>query len=185
MIILSLNAHGVRGAPKIQALKRLVADSKTDILLIQETMCSKGKVVDSFRPWLRDWSFGTSDSVGFSGGLLSAWGPNFNHVSLMITLSSISLGVDECALSSSFRIVNIYGPYADKRPFWEGLSNSGILRASNVIIGGDINFTLSLKEFWGKHPRRYMLEVLFSYCISFYQRVDLEPPKLSQTWRNG
>jgi hypothetical protein len=65
MIIFPLNARGVRGASKFQALKILVANNKPNILLIQETMCLGEKDVEDFKTWLRDWSFSTSDSIGF------------------------------------------------------------------------------------------------------------------------
>jgi hypothetical protein len=61
----------------------------------------------------------------------------------------------------------------------------GLLQAQNVIIGGDLNFTLSLKEVCGRHPRRDPMEGFFIHWIVSHQLVDLEPPKVSQTWRNG
>ena len=41
--------------------------------------------------------------------------------------------------------MNIYGPYAERVPFWDGVSNSRILDAPNIILG-NINFTLSIRE---------------------------------------
>jgi hypothetical protein len=109
MIILSFNARGVGGASKIQALERLVADYKPNILLIQETMCLGENAMDSFRAWLRDWSFCAVDSIG-SRGLLSSWSPNFKYVSSVISQTRIMVNVEDYTMVSSFQIINIYGP---------------------------------------------------------------------------
>jgi len=93
--------------------------------------------------------------------------------------------VEDYIMVSSFEIINIYDPYVDKCPFWEGLSESWLIQAQNVIIGEDLNFTLSLKEVCGRHPRRDLIEGFFIHWIASHQLVDLEPPKLFQMWRNG
>jgi hypothetical protein len=36
----------------------------------------------------------------------------------MVTSSEINLDVEDISLGVYFRIVNIYGPYVDKIPFW-------------------------------------------------------------------
>jgi hypothetical protein len=87
-------------------------------------------------------------------------------------------------MSSSFRVVNVYGTYVDKFYFGDGLSESGTLKSSNVNIGEDLNFTLSLREVWGRHYKRGPLEGFFAHWIENHHLVDLEPPKMSQTWRN-
>jgi hypothetical protein len=42
------------------------------------------------------------------------------------------------------KVMNIYGPYADRRPFWEMLALSGAHEGPYVIIGGNLNLNLSL-----------------------------------------
>jgi len=43
--------------------------------------------------------------------------------------------------------------WIDKRvPFWSEVNNSGFLDDPNVILGGELNFTLSLWEVWGYCP---------------------------------
>jgi hypothetical protein len=80
MMVLSFNAFGVGGAPKIQALKRLVHACALDFIVIQETLCVGDKAMDAFKLWLRDWSFCTIDSIDMLGGLLSTWSPRFRVV---------------------------------------------------------------------------------------------------------
>jgi hypothetical protein len=50
MIIFSFNAWGVWGNSKKNALTGIVLSNKLDVLLIQETICFREKVVDYFRP---------------------------------------------------------------------------------------------------------------------------------------
>jgi hypothetical protein len=60
-------------------------------------------------------------------------------------------------------LVYVYGPYADKFPFWEVLSSLGILSSSSVILEGDLYFTLLIMDVWGNHPQRDPLEDFFSH----------------------
>jgi hypothetical protein len=46
----------------------------------------------------------------------------------------------------AFSVVNIYGSYFDCTPFWEKLIYAGVLLDPHLIVGGDLNFTLSLRE---------------------------------------
>jgi hypothetical protein len=50
-------------------------------------------------------------------------------------------------------MVNIDGPYSDRASFWEDLVSIGVFRDPLLVAGGDLNFTLSLQEVWGFHPR--------------------------------
>jgi hypothetical protein len=135
--------------------------------------------------WLKDWYFCTFDSEGLSGGLLSAWTPKLKSLSSSLLPSNIIVDVLDYVSNCSFRIINLYGLYVDRIPFWNDLSNNGFLSLQNLILGGDFNFTLSLKEVWGEHPRYDPQEILFSHWIESNHLIDLLPQKLSQTWCNG
>ena len=47
-------------------------------------------------------------------------------------------------------ILNIYASYKNRDSFWASLSDSGLLNVDNLIITGDLNFTTSSVEIWGK-----------------------------------
>jgi hypothetical protein len=185
MIYPSFNAHGVGGAPKFLPLKRLVKSCSPNVIMIQETMCFGSKAVETFSPWLKDWSFSSVNSVGLSGGLLTTWNPHLKVPSTSSLNSSIVVDLEDRILVDSFHLINIYNPYSKKRPYWEVLASPGILSASNIILGGDLNFTLSIREVWGAHPRRNPLEGFFAHLIEEAHLVDFEPPNLTPTWRNG
>jgi hypothetical protein len=61
----------------------------------------------------------------------------------------------------------------------------GRTQRDNIILGGDLNFTLWEREFWGHYPRRDPQEYFFKNWICKNWLVDLEPVKLSFTWSNG
>lgn len=72
MIYLSLNIRGVGEAPKMISLRRLLEIVKPDIIFIQETMVSRVKAREVFTKLSKDKDICATDSIGKSGGLLSA-----------------------------------------------------------------------------------------------------------------
>jgi hypothetical protein len=71
--------------------------------------------------------------------------------------------------------MNLYGTYTDRIPFWNDLSNNKIHELRNLILGGDLNFTLSLEEVWGVRPRYDPQEGFFSHYIELNQLIYLMP----------
>jgi len=55
----------------------------------------------------------------------------------------------------------------------------------DIILGGELNFTPSLKEVLGIIPLQELQENYFSHWMEKHQLIDLAPKKLSQTWSNG
>jgi hypothetical protein len=124
---MSFNIHGIKGAPKMLALKRRVKSYALDVILLQETVCDSSKAVDSLSPWLKDCSFCSFDSDGHFGGLVTTWIPKLKAISSLLLNPGILVELEVRDLGSSFRIIN---PYENKKPFFEGLSSSGILSAT-------------------------------------------------------
>jgi hypothetical protein len=54
-----------------------------------------------------------------------------------------------------------------------------------LIVGGDLNLTLSAREVWGDHARLDSQSFYFSELFSKMGLVDILPFHLSPTWRNG
>jgi hypothetical protein len=54
-----------------------------------------------------------------------------------------------------FMVLNVYGPTQDRIPFWENLLNKYFLKNEDLILGGDLNYSLGMAESWGQraHPR--------------------------------
>ena len=53
-----------------------------------------------------------------------------------------------------------------------------------MIIGGDLNFTLGVHEFWGPKERMDPLAYFFTNFIHNLKLIDLDPQKLKPTWTN-
>lgn len=83
-----------------------------------------------------------------------------------------------------FSFLNVYGPFHDRRPFWEDLLSDDVMDSQNMIIGGDFNLTLSEREIWGILARHDALRNFFSSLFQSEGLVDVIPCKLEPTWRN-
>ena len=81
----------------------------------------------------------------------------------------------------SLNILNIYGPYNNIVAFWEALQTSPLLRSENVVIGGDLHFTLGAHEIWGPRARVDLLANFFSNLLQNIKMADLDPQNLKTT----
>lgn len=90
--------------------------------------------------------------MGLLGGLLFAWSPRYTTLFSTHISFGIVVDLEDHFFNSTFRLVNVYGPYVDEYQFREGLSGSGFLSSSNIILEGDLNFTVSIREVYGAHP---------------------------------
>jgi hypothetical protein len=93
--------------------------------------------------------------------------------------------VKDCWLNASFNICNVYGTYTNRCFIWDLLSNSNVLKCSNLILGGDLNFILSLAEVWGQNLRQDPFESYFHQWMEKHGVFDKDPKKISYTWSNG
>jgi hypothetical protein len=87
--------------------------------MIQETMCSGEKVVEVLNSWIKDWSLCSLDSVGLYRGLLSSWIPHLKAIYLSKFPSCIAVQVMDKMLNFSLKLINVYGLYSNKCPFWK------------------------------------------------------------------
>jgi hypothetical protein len=65
------------------------------------------------------------------------------------------------------------------------LADFGALNNSNILIGGDLNLTLSLREVWGAILDRTRRLVFFSAYFEKHHLIDIELVKIVvPSWRN-
>jgi endonuclease/exonuclease/phosphatase family metal-dependent hydrolase len=81
-------------------------------------------------------------------------------------------------------LLNVYGPCTTRKSFWTKLKDSGILSTNNLIMAGDFNIILDSDEAWGATPSCF-IDVFFKYLFASKNLIDIKPPKLMPTWRNG
>jgi len=89
------------------------------------------------------WHFQAIDVNGHSSGI--ALGYNPCSIKLISTWGGIGFtGADTFSteLGTDIRLINVYGPCHHREDLWEHLLASNILQLDNIIMGGDLNFSL-------------------------------------------
>ena len=127
MILLSYNCRGLASPHKKSSIKRMITLLGPQIILLQETMGPRDLVKEVLEHWLPGWAFETVDAAGRSGGLAIGW------LTYQIRCENIwgflvGLGIESYSRDTDrvFSVVNIYGPYQDRLPFWSLWSLSKI-----------------------------------------------------------
>jgi hypothetical protein len=72
-----------------------------------------------------------------------------------------------------------------EKNFWDKVVSRGMLAHKNLIVAGDLNFTVSAGEVWGDTTH---LDPLAGYFKDIFQEnrlVDILPDEVVPTWRNG
>jgi hypothetical protein len=184
MIFLSFNAVWGRGCPKEAIPQKNDPQPKIrhhphprDNVLWRESQ-------RNLHPLAWNWSFITIDASGLSGGLLTGWSPNFQALSSSVARSTISIKLQHKNNNLTFSVVNIYGLILIGPPSGRIWSMQDFFSDPFLVVGGDLNLTLSLREVWGAHPRVDRKSVFFQSFFEKANLVDIEPVKLSPTWRN-
>jgi len=186
MKIMSFNCRGLAGPNKKSAFRRVLTLEHPDVILLQETLGVGDVIKDCLESWLPGWTFITLDVKGRSGGLAIGWK---NCKLKLIT----SWGMDSvlCAevlsaeLGFSIKVINIYGPYNNRVPFWDSLFGNPLLSGDSLVIGGDLNFSLGQSEVWGPHAHMDPLAGFFVQKFVEKGWLDIDPLKLKPTWRNN
>jgi hypothetical protein len=73
----------------------------------------------------------------------------------------------------------MYGPYSERIPFWDFVFKIDLLKVDNLILGGDLNFSLGVAEVWGPNARPDHLSAMFSHLLSANGLLDVTPRRLS------
>jgi hypothetical protein len=118
-------------------------------------------------------------------GLLSAWNTKKTNFNAFLTHVGILLEGFVKKINKNLKLINCYGPYADKQSLWNTIKKDGILKESNLILCGDLNFKISTRETWGNNATSNPLDSYFSQMIQGEGLIDIEPANLLPTWRNG
>ena len=155
MKIMSFNCRGLAGPGKKSALMRVLSLEHPDVLMLQETSGVGEVIQGKLESWFPGWSFVSLDAKGRSGGLAVGW-KNICVKMLNAWGSEAVLGVDLLFedLGISLSVLNIYGPYINRAPFWESLFQNPLANGDSVVLGGDLNFSMGLTEVWGSNAQQ-------------------------------
>eukprot|EP00253_Pinus_taeda_P010693 PITA_10693 len=125
------------------------------------------------------------DSIGHSGGLaigykdgrmkiVNQWG--MNH--------AMGIEIESPEFGFPLVILNIYGPCQGRVNFWNDLLSKSIVKCNNLVMGGDLNFSIGSAEAWGPSAREDPLSDFFLNSLNSNNLKDVNPIKLKPTWRN-
>jgi hypothetical protein len=185
MILLSLNIRGVGGPLKLASMRRLLENTQSSIIFLQETLVNASAAREFMLRLRPNWMICAASSVGTSGGLLASWDPSLFELEPMLSPGGILLTGRCFELQSTINFLNVHGPCSDRKTFWKRLDDLGILAANNLIIAGDLNLTTSPLEIWGEKAISDPLMSFFKQLFYKNSLTDLEPAELLPTWRNG
>jgi len=186
MKIMSFNCRGLAGPKKKSAFMRVLTLEHPDVILLQETFGLGDVIKEKLESWLGGWSFVTLDVRGRSGGLAVGWKLNVAKLITSWGMNSV-LGVELLSsdLGSSITVINIYGPYVNRIPFWDSILQDPLFGGDSVVVGGDLNFTLGQTEIWGPQAQSDPQAGYFLQKLVEKNLLDIEPIKLKPTWRNN
>jgi len=128
-------------------------------------MVGAKKAREVFSKLLPTWHFCGVDSIGLLRNLLSTW--NLYKADFDVFLMPAGILLEGVIKDTNLKVkmINCYGLYADKVVFWDELKRTGILDEENLILGGDLNFTVSSREVWGDVARMDPLQHYFSHLV--------------------
>jgi exonuclease III len=150
MKIFSYNCRGLASPKKKSSLKRLVVITNPYVLFLQETLGVSEQVVSTLESLLPGWSFAVVDAKGCSRGLATGWRLKSCKCDRIWGFESgLGLNMFSAELGRPLLLINIYGPYSDRKRYWDSLDLSSWLTDRDVIVGGDLNFSLGATEVWG------------------------------------
>eukprot|EP00253_Pinus_taeda_P002170 PITA_02170 len=180
-----VKAKGLASKPKKLALKDLITRHHPDVVFLQETLGKGSEIEFSLRSFLPGWSFSALDATGHSGGLAIGFKDGSFKIQNSWGLSHV-LGME--VLSAEFDqpllFINVYGPCQGRVPFWNNFLSKEFLLNKNLIIGGDLNFSLGIAEAWGPSAREDSLTDFFSKALQNAKLIDVNIIKAKPTWRN-
>eukprot|EP00253_Pinus_taeda_P029650 PITA_29650 len=160
-------------------------NSKTDILFLQETLGRGVEVETALTALMPGWRFFAIDSEGHSGGLAIGYKEGRIKVSNLWGMKqAMGMEVQSSENDFSFTICNVYGPCQDRVSFWNDLISKSFLKGKNMVIGGDLNFSIGRAEAWGPSAREDPLTDFFLNMLSSNNLLDINLLKLKPTWRN-
>jgi hypothetical protein len=143
------------------------------------------QVVPLLEKLFKGWNFMGLDSRGHLGGLAIGWhSKSIQVINSWGFESGLGIKVFVEDLGRYFLVLNVYGPSQDRVPFWDSLLNKSFLKVEDLIMGGDLNFSLGSAESWGQRAHPDALTEYFRHKLGEVRLLDITPIILRPTWRN-
>eukprot|EP00253_Pinus_taeda_P002669 PITA_02669 len=140
---------------------------------------------------INKWKFDSGKAVsarGTAGGLGTFWTKSFSLERFLATQHWIFTELCHTVSNLSLALFNLYVPvhYEEKKECWRSLSEFlEQISPSNLVIGGDLNIILDLKEKKGGIQSKDPFSRTVGSLIQRWDLVDLKPVKGKFTWTNN
>jgi hypothetical protein len=119
------------------------------------------------------------DVDGNFGGVLTGWKKLITLLNYVVIDLSIWTKFIFKNLGQTFSVINCHGPYENTQFFWDSFFYLQCVKEEEVIIGGELNFTVSRVEVWGFNARLDKVVAYFKHKIEELGYIDVEPLKLT------
>ena len=94
------------------------------------------------------------DAKGRPGGLIVGWrNKSMLYKNTWVMENGLGLSFYSMELKSICVLVNIYGSYIKSEVFWHNLLSKKCIGKKNLILGGDLKFSMGLSESRGPCAR--------------------------------
>lgn len=77
--------------------------------------------------------------------------------------------------------MNIYAPYLNRAELWTHLLNLYLVNYDNLILGGDLNFSIRFRESWGSSAQIDPLLDNMAQLMEQHHLFDITMHKLMPT----
>lgn len=172
-------------SPKKLALERLFESEPIDIISLQETLGEVNHITRILGNLKPSWTFLSLDAVRRSGGLALGFNPcSINLKSAWGGRGFIGIDIFSVDLGMDLRAINIYGPCQGREAFWNQLLNLSITLFENIIIGGDLKFSIGFSESWGSSAQIDPLSDTMGKILEQALLADIPMTRPLPTWRN-
>jgi hypothetical protein len=162
-------------------MRRLLTTIKPGIIFLQDTLIDDEKARKFLLPLRPTWMFSVVSSVGKSGGFLVAWNPNILDLLSFHCAGDILLSGVHLPDKRGLNLINVYVLCTGQRRFWELLEAKGLVDLSNLIIAGDLKFSIGVDEIWGEKALLDMQATFFRDLFTSHLLVDAKPPEVVPT----
>ena len=143
-------------------------------------------LIHTLNSWLPNWTFHALDAYGrFGGFAIGICNKALEIRNIWGGRCFIGMDIFAHPLEMEIRIMNVYGPCVDRANFWRTFLDSGLLQVDNIILGGDLNFSLGFSESWGHSAHVDSLSDTISSLLEEHQWVDIPSTKIQYTWTNN
>lgn len=85
-------------------------------------------------------------------------------------------------ICSELSLINVYGLCQDKVSFWSNLLSKSLMNRPNLVVGGDLYFSLGLSESYGPTAQADRLTNYFMNKFKSENLIDTNLVKYRPTW---